>query len=544
MKWMKRIGLGVLGLVAAGAIYLFSYLQLRESQSDIVIAYAMFQHETCTFCPSPPTGIEQFEHDFKPLSGLAAEATKAVPIPYIQGFLHGVSMQAGVLAKPAYLVAWPFGGSSASTITREAFDKYTGGIVDNIAAMEKVDGVHLFLHGGMAVEGIPRPEAEIVRRVRVLVGDDIPISATFDHHGNEDEELLKYLDIGLAVKRFPHYDADLQGERAARLLIRSIRGDYTPTSALRKPGVMFATVYGGTHTGAPQDIMERARRWENREQDAFVSVFNGWTFADVPDIGMAVLVVTNNDQELADEIAADMNEYIRSRRADFEYPIPAVSEGVGRGLDAQKADPGKLVLANMSDRMGDSTEIARELRRLGKTDFVIAAIADQDVLDELHENYDEGDAVALNIGGKSSELAGAPLPVEGSLRFLGKPGGLVGKRYATIEAADNTWYILSDYYEQVTTPKLLEDLAVPVDDLSIFVVKSRNHFRRGFMETGFARHSVIIDAPGHGPANISLLDYRNLPEGIYSKYFEAEPDSVAEGAGTGSGADISERGAQ
>ena len=524
--WLKRVGVGILGLAAAGGIYLFSYLQLRESQSDIVIAYAMFQHETCTFCPSPPTGIEAFEHDFKPMSGLAAEATKVVPIPYIKGFLHGVSMQAGVLAKPAYLVGWPFGGSSASTITRAAFDKYTGGIVENIAAMERVDGVHLFLHGGMAVDGIPRPEAEIVRRVREQVGSDVPISATFDHHGNEDQELLKYLDIGLAVKRFPHYDADLQGERAARLLIRTIRGDYTPTSAMRKPGVMFATVYGGTHTGAPQDIMERARRWENREQDAFVSVFNGWTFADVPDIGMAVLVLTNDDQELAETIADDMNAYIRSRREDFEYPIPGVEDGVAQGLSAQAAEPGKLVLANMSDRMGDSTEVARELRRLGRTDFVIAAIADQEVLDNLQENYGEGDAVSLRIGGKSSELAGEPLPVEGTLRFLGKPGGLIGKRYATIEAADNTWYILSDYYEQVTTPTLLEDLAVPVDTLDIFVVKSRNHFRRGFMETGFAKHSVIIDAPGHGPANISLLDYRNLPDGIYSKYFAAAPDDL------------------
>lgn len=519
--WLKRLGLGAIGLVAIAAIYLVAYLQVRESQSDIVIAYGMFMHETCTFCPSPPTGIEQFEYDIAPMSGLAAEATKVFPIPYVTGFLHGVSMQSGVLAKPAYLVGPAFGGSSGSTITREAFDKYTGGIVDNIDAMDRVDGVHLFLHGGMAVEGVPRPEAEIVKRVRELVGDDIPISATFDHHGNEDTELLKHLDIGLAVKRFPHYDSDLQGERAARLLIRTIRGDYKPTSAMRKPGVMFATVYGGTHTGAPQDIMERARRWENREQDAFVSVFLGWTFADVPDIGMAVMVVTNDDQELADEIAADMNQYILDRKEDIEYPIPGVSDGVALGLEMQAQEPGKLVFANMSDRMGDSTEISYELLRLEKTDFVVAALTDQAVMDDLHDNYSVGDPVSIQVAGKTSDLAGEPLDLTGTIRFLGKPAGLVGKRYATIEAANNNWFVLSDYYEQVTNPNLLADIAIPIESLDIFVVKSRNHFRGGFIETGFAKHAVVIDAPGHGPANIGRLDYKNLPEGIYSRYFVA-----------------------
>ncbi|MEM6300490.1 MAG: M81 family metallopeptidase [Pseudomonadota bacterium] len=517
--WLKRFALATLALIAVAVVYVAAYLQVRESQSDIVIAYGLFAHETCTFCPSPPTGIEQFEHEIAPLSGLAAEATKAVPIPYIKGFLHGVAMQPGVLAKPAYLVGPAFGDSSGSTITREAFDKYTGGIVDNIAAMDRVDGVHLFLHGGMAVEGVPRPEAEIVRRVRELVGDDMPISATFDHHGNEDSELLKHLDIGLAVKRFPHYDSDLQGERAARLLIRTIRGEYEPTMALRKPGVMFATVYGGTHTGAPQDIMERARRWENREQDAFVSVFLGWTFADVPDIGMAVMVLTNDDQELADSIAEDMNAYILERKEDIEYPIPGVKEGVAQGLQMQLNEPGKLVFANMSDRMGDSTEIARELLALGKTDFVVASLTDRRVLNDLNDNYSVGDKVSLTVAGKSSELAGAPLQLEGTLRFVGKPGGIVGKLYATIEAAGNTWYVLSEYYDQVTNPNPLVDIGVPIDKLDIFVVKSRNHFRGGFIETGFAKHAVVIDAPGHGPANISRLDYKNKPEGVYSKYF-------------------------
>ena len=65
----------------------------------------------------------------------------------------------------------------------------------------------------------------------------------------------------MTTKRYPHYDHNLNGERSARLLIRAIRGTYKPAMAARKPGITFATYFGGTHAGAPQDVMERARRW-------------------------------------------------------------------------------------------------------------------------------------------------------------------------------------------------------------------------------------------------------------------------------------------
>ena len=73
------------------------------------------------------------------------------------------------------------------------------------------------------------------------------------------------------------------------------------------------------------DIMERARRWEARNKDAFVSVFYGFPWSDVPDIGATVHVTTNNDQKLADSIADDMADYIWRVRKDFvdqDFPLP------------------------------------------------------------------------------------------------------------------------------------------------------------------------------------------------------------------------------
>ena len=73
------------------------------------------------------------------------------------------------------------------------------------------------------------------------------------------------------------------------------------------------------------DIMDRARRWEFREPDAYVSVFYGYPWSDVPDVGATVQVMTNDDQPLADEIANDMNDFMWRMREDFaagQYPLP------------------------------------------------------------------------------------------------------------------------------------------------------------------------------------------------------------------------------
>jgi len=159
----------------------------------------------------------------------------------------------------------------------------------------------------MAVNGILKPEAEIVRRVREVVGD-IPVFVTLDLHANEDHELSDIADAVFIVKRYPHYDAYLQGQRAARILIRTIKGSYKPTMATQKPGVITPSVFQGTGVSPAMEIMERARRWENRETDVFVSVAFGFAYADVPDVGATVMVVTNDDLQLSERIAKDMSD--------------------------------------------------------------------------------------------------------------------------------------------------------------------------------------------------------------------------------------------
>lgn len=490
-------------------VFAFGCKGVSEKGEKIRIAVARFSHETCTFCPKPTT-IEDWEYYGPPTRDILRSSQG-----YIGGFKTMCEEYGGVELVPILSPRGARGGSSGSWITKKAFDKYTTLIADDLRAVGRLDGVLLSLHGAMAVTGVPKPEAEIVRTVRKVVGD-IPIMVTLDLHANEDHELSDAADAVFIIKRYPHYDTTLIGERAARVMIKTIRGDYKPTRATRKPGVITPSVFQGTGVSPAMDIMERARRWECRYPGVYVSVAFGFAYADVPDVGATVMVVTNNNQKLADKIADDMSDYIwRMRKVFAGKKLPKTKEGVALAIQAVKAGKTPVVIADHSDRTGGSTHILEELINQGAEDFCIATLRDEKALKNIQDKAKAGDEISIDVGGWTDKFAGNPVRIEGKVEFLGKYGrGTV----AVLLFGENNRVILTPQLMQVTTPHIFGLLRIELDSLDIIVLKSRVHFRRGFHETGLAGAIFEVDAPGWGPADLTTLPYKNIPQDIYPVY--------------------------
>ncbi len=475
------------------------------------VAIAQFGHETCTFCPGGDTDVDRWLRARVPYKG--GELIEDNSNPYMRGFVARAREYRGVELVPLESPAGVFGGSSASWNTTAAFDHFMGLILDDLRANLPVDGVYLALHGAMAVRNIPRPEAEMARRVREVVGPDVPIVGTFDLHGNEDEEFLRWADMALVTKRYPHYDAYIQGERAARMLVRTMRGDFNPTTATRKPGILSGTVLQWTGQSPSMDIMERARRWESREHDAYVSVFYGFPWSDVPDVGATVMVMTNDDQELADEIADDVADYMWLVREEFAaatYPKP--NEGVRQVRQAVAAGATPVAVGDYSDRSGDATHILRELIRQRVNGVLYATLRDERVIDVLTESGAAvGDEFSMEVGGFAGPASGTPVRIEGTLAYFGEWGGF--ERVAAVEYGDGNMLVITPALEQVLYPEDLEFGPIHHDEYDVFVVKSRVHFRRGFDETGYAQTILVVDAPEPFVGTIALdaLDYQFAP---------------------------------
>lgn len=490
---------------------------------NLKIALASFSHETCTFCSSPTT-IENYEkggvYYGKQVIEKARESSG-----YISGFIEvadreDVELQGIVDASSAW------GGSSGSWLTEDCFNKYTKEMQKRLKEIDDLDGVYLSLHGAMAAENYPKAEAEIVRRVRNVVGN-IPIMVTYDLHANEDEEITEVADAVFIIKTYPHLDSKKRGKDAARWMIDTIKGEKNPTMALKKPGVISPSVFQGTDFYPAKEIMDRCREWEAKKDDVYVSVAFGFAYADVPDAGATVIAVTDNDQELADKIAEDVSQYVWELREPLaNKDIPETEEGVRQAIEYAEKGKNPIVLADHSDRLGDSTHIFRELLEQEATNFAVSTIADPDTVNEvMEEDYEVGDEVTVEVGAYTGhELAGEPVKVSGTIEFLGKgdytligPMGKGGKTSlgptAALDLGENNHVVISSTLHQVLDAAGFKQFNIDFDSLDIIVVKSRVHFRAFFNDV--AAKIIEVDAPGLGPADLTKHEYHNVPENLY-----------------------------
>jgi microcystin degradation protein MlrC len=259
------------------------------------------------------------------------------------------------------------------------------------------------------------------------------------------------------------------------------------------------------------DIMERARRWEARERDAFVSVFYGYPWSDVPDVGATVHVMTNDDQALADRIADDMNDYVWRVREDFargDYPQPAEAARQVRRALANGATP--VAVGDHSDRPGDATHILRAFEAAGIGRVLYGTITSPAALDAITESGAQpGDPFDMEIGGFTPS-GGAPYRITGTLAHVGE--GLGYERIAAVEFGDGNLVFLTPAYAQILYPERFALGDVDPSDYDVFVVKSRVHFRRGFDETGYAREIIVVEAPEPfvGTTFLDALPYQHV----------------------------------
>ena len=479
------------------------------ARRPIRIAVLHFAHETVTFLKNDTT-LEDFIYEGSPASGEALLAYDAKS--YMGGFVKVAREHDGVELVGIESPLWPRTGTGSGWVTHEAYETFAGKMIAGIAASGPFDGVYLSLHGAMGVRGVPRPEAELARRVREIVGRNVPIVGTFDPHGNEDEEFLRHADMAFTVKYFPHYDSHLQGERAARMLVRAIRGDYRPVTVTQRVPIISATVLQWTGASPWMDLVQRALTWEAREPDTYVNFFFGFPFADVPDVGMTFQVMTHGDAALARRVADDMAAAAwRQREALLgSTRVHTIPEGVTLAKEAVARGAVPVVLADHSDRSGSATWILQEIVEQDLSDVLIATVACARTIDACKaRGVKAGDPFDMEVGGLVDESAGQPVRIRGTV--LNAVEGY-GQLWVVVKFGRNNVLIVSRYLIQVMEPFSVNALGIDVTSFKVIAIKSRVHFRRGFDDSGFARTILLVEPvePFLGTVRLEGLPYRNV----------------------------------
>jgi microcystin degradation protein MlrC len=484
------------------------------------IAVASFSHETCTFCPSITT-LEAWERGGIRYGESALDTAREGP-SYITGIKEAIASEKDVEAVGILRANDPATVGMGGWLTTEAFDTISDRIVEGIKKAGNIDGVLLALHGAMAVTGVPRPEAEICRKVRRVVKKR-PIMVTLDLHANEDIELANSADAVFILKTYPHLDSHEIGKKAASCMIETIRGRFKPTMAMQKPKIICASVFQASQSHPMKEVYDRCREWEKKGVYC-ASVAPGFAYSDVPDVGFSIFVVTNNDYELADKAAQDLSKLVWSLRAELTRKLPKAKEGVANVIEMVNKGVKPIVIAYHDDRLGDGTHILSELIKQGARNFCSTSIADPSVLNSLVKKHKIGDTVTVKIGGWVNPISGEPIVVTGRVEYLGSadwietgPMDRGAKEHENIVASlnlgNNNHVIISERLRAPMSADPLKAIGIDVNSLDIVEIKSRVH-HKAYWDT-WAKMDYPIDPPGTTPADLSTLHYENTPWDIY-----------------------------
>lgn len=483
------------------------------------IAVLHFSHETVTFLANDTT-LADFTYPGSPATGAAVLAMQ--PRDYIGGFVQVAGEYPDVELVGIESPGFPVTGTGSGWITEEAFERFVGKMIAELQAGGPWDGAYLAVHGAMGARGVMRPEAELARRVREVVGKKAIIAGTFDPHGNEDAEFLAHADMAFCVKYFPHYDAHLQGQRAARQMVRAIRGTYRPETVTIKVPIISPTVLQWTGAAPWSDLVQRALTWEAREPDAYVNVFFGFPWSDVPDVGMCIQAMTNGNAALARRIAEDMADFAWRRRAELlgSTKVHHIAPGVALAKAAQAAGQTPIVLADHSDRSGYATWLLAEIMAQGLERTLVATVADGALVERLlAAGAKAGDAFDAMVGGEADESAGPKLRVVGTIHSVSHGRSRTGgQAWVNVDIGRGNVVCISPYLVQVIELDHLRQFGFDPADFDVFAIKSRVHFRRGFDDNGFAKTILLVEPPEPflGTTRLDGLPYRNVDlKGFY-----------------------------
>ena len=451
------------------------------AEPGLRIAVARFQHETCTFCPSGDTEVEDWlQHRRAPVG--AKHCSVPAPAAYMGGFVQRAREFGDVELVPLISPVGVFGGSSRSWNTKETFEHFLDAMLAELEAQLPVDGVYLALHGAMAVRDVPRPEAEIARRFRELVGPDVPIAGTFDLHWERGRGVPRARRLRLRDQAVPPLRLLYPGRagrprppdhRAGRVRAHhrkpEARGHHRYRAAVDRP------VPGDGHHGAGAPV-GGARARHLRERLLRLSV-----------VGRAgrgrhrPRHDERGDQELADHIADDMDDFIWRVREDFAlgtYPRP--EEGARIVAAAIAAGETPVAVGDHSDRPGDATHILNAFTAAGIGKTLYGTISSPATL-ETPGGDGRPAWRPLRPGDRRLHplRLGSPTRITGTLEYFDEGFGLRPDRPSSPSGTATSSSSFPPT-SRVLYPEEFRIGTINPEDYEVFVVKSRVHFRRGF----------------------------------------------------------------
>lgn len=417
-------------------------------------------------------------------------------------------------------------------VSREAFD-YIAGLICKAAIEERdnLDGILLGLHGAMVPDFCEDGEGELLRRLREIVGPDLPIAVSLDLHAIATPLMMRHAQIFVSFKTYPHVDMRETGLHAGRLLDQAMRGLTRPSTLRVHVPMLDEANAGRTDVPETKALYDRASIHEKEPGILAVSINAAFAEADVEEAGTTVLVTYDTGVDgaatRAETIARALADTIWSQRGQVSntFLSPEEAAALAHSFDASG---GPLVIADYADNpgagaYGDATSLLAALLAVGASNGGFAPVIDPEAAAFLHRHR-EGDVVTLELGGKiDPAFGGGPLTLTGEIIKLSDgvytgDGPILGGITHTF-GPTAVFRVGGIDILVVTLPGQMLDLqqvrAFGIEPLKLrfLVVKSMQHFRAAFEPV--AGKVVVCDSGALATPRAELRPYTRVKRPIW-----------------------------
>ena len=475
------------------------------------IGVASVFQETNTFSPRP-TGLEDFtilvgEEELEALRGTYSEFSGAM----------AELERLGVEPVPL-MAAWALPSGTVSEPTFRHLSELLDTSLGNAGAL---DGLVLSLHGSMVSETRFDADSALIEVARRRLGNT-PVGVCLDLHANVTTRMVDLADVMVGYHTEPHVDMGETGERIARLLASTVRNEATPAMGLAKRSLLIPAEGMRTDMGPMSEVRERADRMTGGPV-LDISIFPVQPWLDVPELGLAALVVTDNDQETADRLAEEFAFEVWRRRGRLTTPrlmTPSVAFAAAR-LSSTRP----FLMAHTADcptagASGDDPVLVAEAARYGSDLTVMHTVLDPEAarycLDAL------GTEVRIEVGAGYNPAA-RPVTVEGTVTAAGAGSyRMTGRSFTGREVSMGHWGVVTSglHHLLITSrPAVTADPAtwrhagLEPDRTDVLVVRSCSDYRANFQSS--VPEAITLDLPGASTPRLESLSFEHAPRPLY-----------------------------
>jgi microcystin degradation protein MlrC len=278
-----------------------------------------------------------------------------------------------------------------------------------------------------------------------------------------------------------------------------------------------------------RSFVDKIQAMEGKNAILSISIAHCFPFADVPELGTRVLVISDADKAAGDHLAAELAAELVAMRGTTAPPFLSADAALEQALKNTSTKP--VVIADPTDNPGggapgDSTHLLKRFIDRNIAGVVLGPLWDPVAVRFCHA-AGAGARLQLRFGGKTAVASGQPIDAEVEIVSLAREatqsfsGGAVALGDTALIRVGDVEIVLITKRTQALGRDLFTHLGVELETKRIICLKSTNHFHAAFAP--LAAQVIYSDAGGPLARDVRKVPYRRIRRPIWPLDEVAEP---------------------